>query len=212
MNALNLFLSVLAFLIAGLIVYFQYYHKQKINSDTKLLSLLRFLSLFCILILLINPKFEQNYSEIHKPSLLLGFDNSSSITHLERAEVLSELRQFFLKDKDLNDRFDIEFYKFGAGISTDTLLSFEDAQTDIYNLVDGLNALAPEAGPVAANSAAMTFTKPPSSSTSSRPDYRASLATTANKPQLTRGAAPDPGLSGGRLQTPPTRAQGHWIW
>ena len=144
MNALNLFLSVLAFLIAGLIVYFQYYHKQKINSDTKLLSLLRFLSLFCILILLINPKFEQNYSEIHKPSLLLGIDNSSSITHLEREEVLNELRQFFLKDKDLNDRFDIEVYKFGAGISTDTLLSFEEAQTDIYKLVDGLNALAPE--------------------------------------------------------------------
>lgn len=144
MNALNLFLSVLAILIAGLIVYFQYYHKQKISFDIKLLSFLRFVSIFFILILLINPKFEQNYSEIHKPSLLIGVDNSLSIAHLDREDELRDLRQFFLKDKDLNNRFDIGLYKFGSGISIDTLLSFEESQTDIYKLIDGLNNLAPE--------------------------------------------------------------------
>ena len=74
---MSLFMSVLAFLIAALIVYYQYYYKQKISNDSKILSILRFISLFGILILLINPKFEQNYSEVQKPNLLLGIDNSS---------------------------------------------------------------------------------------------------------------------------------------
>ncbi len=144
MNALSLFLSVVAFLIAGLLIYFQYYHKQKISTDIKVLSMLRFISLFSVLILLINPKFEQKYSEIQKPVLLLGADNSESIAYSGRKEKLKKIRQLFLKDQDLNNRFEIEAFKFGSGISTDTVLSFDEHQTDIYKVVEGLNGFAPE--------------------------------------------------------------------
>ena len=144
MNALNLFLSVLAFLIAGLIVYYQYYYKQKISTDTKVLSVLRFISLFCILILLMSPKFEQNYSENKKPGLLLGIDNSMSIAHSQREESVKELRQLFLEDPELDDRFELKFFRFGSGVSTDTSLSFKEQQTDIYEVIDRLNALSSE--------------------------------------------------------------------
>ena len=142
MNAMSLFMSVLAFLIAALIVYYQYYYKQKISNDSKILSILRFISLFGILILLINPKFEQNYSEVQKPNLLLGIDNSRSIIYSERADEVKELRRLFLNDQALNDKFDLKVFNFGAGIVTDSTLSFNENQTDIHKVVNGLNGLS----------------------------------------------------------------------
>ena len=139
---MSLFMSVLAFFIAAFIVYYQYYYKQKISTDTKVLSILRFISLCCILILLINPKFEQNYSEVQKPNLFLGVDNSNSIIYLERVAQVKSLRQLFQDDNELNDKFDIEVFNFGSGITTDTTLSFNEDHTDIYKVVDGLNALS----------------------------------------------------------------------
>ena len=144
MNTMSLFMSVLAFFIAAIIVYYQYYYKQKTNNDSKVLSILRFISLFCILILLINPKFEQNYSEVQKPNLYLGVDNSKSIVYLEREGQVKSLRQLFQNDKELNTRFDLEVFSFGATIATDTALNFDENQTDIHNVVDGLNALSSE--------------------------------------------------------------------
>lgn len=139
---MSLFMSVLAFFIAAFIVYYQYYYKQKISNDSKILSILRFISLCGILILLINPKFEQNYSEIQKPNLLLGVDNSKSIKYLERAGQVKSLRQLFQDDDELNDKFDLEVFNFGSGIATDTTLNFDENQTDIHKVVDGLNALS----------------------------------------------------------------------
>lgn len=144
MNAMSIFMSVLAFLVAAIIVYYQYYYKQKISTDSKVLSILRFISLFCILLLLINPKFEQNYSENQKPGLFLAVDNSSSIAHSEREGMVRALRQLFLDDHELNDRFDIEVFRFGSGVSTDTSLSFNEQQTDVYKVIEGLNALSSE--------------------------------------------------------------------
>ena len=139
---MSIFMSVLAFLIAAFIVYYQYYYKQKINTDTKVLSVLRFVSLFCILILLINPEFEQNYVEVQKPSLFLGIDNSRSIAHSDRGEQLKGLRDSFLNDEELNNRFDLSVLRFGSGVSTDTTLNFTEHQTDIHQVVKGLNALS----------------------------------------------------------------------
>ncbi|MGI9531399.1 hypothetical protein [Lutimonas sp.] len=133
---------MIAFLVAGLIVYFQYYHQRKINFDLKILSVLRFISIFCILILLVNPKFEQKSTENYKPVLLLGVDNSNSINYLNREQLASELRGKLLENKDLQERFDVSVYNFGSGISTDTVLNFQDSQTDIYKLVNGLNAMS----------------------------------------------------------------------
>ncbi|MDN3644120.1 hypothetical protein QWY87_15510 [Lutimonas halocynthiae] len=142
MNTMSLFMSVLALLIAAFIVYYQYFYKQKINNDSKVLSILRFISLFCILLLLINPKFEENYTEVKKPNLFLGADNSKSITYLEREDKVKEFRQSFLNDQELIDKFDLKVFNFGSGITTDTTLSFDENQTDIHKVVDGLNALS----------------------------------------------------------------------
>ncbi len=131
----------MALLLAGAIVYFQYFFKKKVTRDSKVLAFLRFISLLGVLALLINPKFEQKTTEVIKPKLLLGTDNSASILHADSAEELRKLRQQFLTDEALNQRFEMSDFLFGSGLDTDSLLSFTEQQTNIFNAVQDLDAL-----------------------------------------------------------------------
>ena len=54
---------------------------SKINM---LFSFLRFISIFSVLLLLINPKFEQVKLSVEKPNLIIAVDNSNSILHLNQ--------------------------------------------------------------------------------------------------------------------------------
>lgn len=132
----------MALLLAGLIVYYQYFYKKKPTRDSAILAFLRFVSVLGVLVLLINPKFEQKVSEVVKPKLLLGTDNSASIIHSNSSEKLKDVRQQFLMDAELHQRFDMSDYLFGSGIDADTLLSFKEEQTNIFKAVQDLEALA----------------------------------------------------------------------
>jgi len=94
--------------------------------------------------LLINPKFEKKVVEISKPKLLLAVDNSASISYTASTDVIKSIKEQFLDDADLKDRFDLSVFQFGSGLSTDTLLNFKDQQTNIYNVVEQLDVLAQE--------------------------------------------------------------------
>jgi len=142
MDALNIFLIILAVVIAGLIVYYQYYYKQNLSQDSKILSLFRFVTFFGILMLLINPGFIQNSTEIIKPNLMLAVDNSESIAHLGSEEIVRQLVYDFNTDEELNKRFDISSFQFGGGLSSDTLLSFEETQSNIYQAVKDINLVS----------------------------------------------------------------------
>jgi len=142
MNTLSLVLSLTALLLAGGLVYYQYFFKQKITKDSKLLAVLRFVSILSVLMLLINPKFEKKVVEISKPKLLLAVDNSASISYTASTDVIKSIKEQFLDDADLKDRFDLSVFQFGSGLSTDTLLNFKDQQTNIYNVVEQLDVLA----------------------------------------------------------------------
>jgi hypothetical protein len=62
-----------------------YKAKKQIKAEF-VLALLRFLSLFGIILLLINPIITRNTLEIIKPSLAIVVDNSSSITALDASK------------------------------------------------------------------------------------------------------------------------------
>lgn len=142
MDALNIFLSILAVAIAGLIVYYQYYYKQKVSQDSKILSLFRFITFFAILMLLINPEFIQNSTEIIKPKLMLAVDNSESIAHSGSEKIVRQLVSDFNKDVALNERFDMSRFQFGERLSSDTLLNFEATQSNIYKAVKDMNLVS----------------------------------------------------------------------
>ena len=84
MTTVTLLLLVLSLVIAAGLSYFQYIYKAKNKSKIYLfLAFLRFLAIFSILLLLINPIITKNTLEIVKPTLPLVIDNSSSIAFLD---------------------------------------------------------------------------------------------------------------------------------
>ncbi len=130
MQATTILYIVLSFLLSLAIVYFQYYFKKKQKGRlTIALSFLRFIGIFGLLLLLINPKFSKISYTLEKPNLVLLLDNSSSIQGSE--ETVKQLLEEFLNSKELSDRFDIASYQFGKRLRPLDSLTFNDTQTDI---------------------------------------------------------------------------------
>ena len=126
------FLWILAAVVAsGMLVWLQYFYKTRAVPRRNILALLRFLAVFGILLLLVNPKVEKVQTYLTKTNLLLLSDNSASIDTEEEQLRISELRASLIGNKGLQDRFDIRNYRFGAGLEAGDSLSFNENQTDI---------------------------------------------------------------------------------
>jgi hypothetical protein len=132
---------MVAFLAAGLLVYFHYFFKEKRNKATVYLALLRFLSIFSILFLLINPKIEKKELTVVKPKLLVAIDNSSSIRFSENENTIKSSKQAFENHKILNEKFDLNYFTFGNRVEADSKLSFDQNQTNIKQALQDLNAI-----------------------------------------------------------------------
>lgn len=99
---------------------------------------LRFLSLFSLLLLLVNPKIESKTYEIHKPNLILAVDNSESIAFLKQDDNVRQLVAELKFDKSINERFNIEVVPFGKTVKSGDSLTFDDTQTNPSLLFDKL--------------------------------------------------------------------------
>ena len=76
----TLLLLILALIVALSFTVFQYFLFEKPRVKiTIVLAFLRFLSVFSILILIINPKIKNQSTENEKPILNVLVDNSSSL-------------------------------------------------------------------------------------------------------------------------------------
>ncbi|RZV60719.1 MAG: VWA domain-containing protein, partial [Flavobacteriaceae bacterium] len=99
---------------------------------------LRFISVFFLLLLLINPKFEQVSYSIDKPSLVVLADNSESIEYLDQDENAKTIISEILENEQLKDRFELDSYVFGNGLETMDSLSFTEKQTNLSSIVKDL--------------------------------------------------------------------------
>lgn len=123
---------LLAGIVALLLAGFQYYTPKKSMSKWNMLFLfLRFLTLFAILLVLINPKFEQITLTTEKPNLVLAVDNSSSINHLKQDKFTTDFVKKLTTSKSLNDKFNIEVYTFGEILNPSNTITFTEKQTNI---------------------------------------------------------------------------------
>ncbi|RKR12953.1 hypothetical protein CLV91_1665 [Maribacter vaceletii] len=121
---------ILAAVVALFLVLYQYYYKRKIKGKTIIaLSFLRFVSIFTILLLLINPKFVKNKYEIVKTNLVLLVDNSSSLKKDE--SLVKKLLERLTTNNALKDKFVIHKYAFGKDFSPLDTLSFLEQNTNI---------------------------------------------------------------------------------
>ena len=142
MNTNTILLLLLSLIIAGGLSFFQYYYKAKTKSNVNLvLAFLRFLSIFGIILLLINPIISKNIFEIIKTPLPIVVDNSSSIIDLKAKETALELYKKLSQNKDLQEKFDIQSYRFDSDFQQSEEFDFKGKQTNIDQVAQNLKSI-----------------------------------------------------------------------
>ena len=102
MTTNTILLLVLSLIVAVGLSYFQYYYKAKSKLKINLLlAFLRFLGIFGLLLLLINPLITSNATVVEKPILAIVVDNSSSIANLKADQTATELHSKLTSNKDI---------------------------------------------------------------------------------------------------------------
>jgi hypothetical protein len=142
MTTATVLLILLSIVIAGGLSFFQYYYKAKSKSKINLLlAFLRFLSIFGILVLLINPIITKNNLEIVKTPLALVVDNSNSISFLNAKEKALELYQKIAKNPAIQDKFDVQSYQFDTEFQSSEKFDFNGKQTNLDAVAKNLKSI-----------------------------------------------------------------------
>lgn len=137
MESITVLYIIIAAIAALGIVVFQYLYKQKAKSKLiLLLAFLRFIGVFGLLLLLINPKFSQKTYTIEKPNLVILADNSSSIS--ENGAELNELMSSIGASDKISDRFNVASYKFGTELEVLDSLSFDEKYSNFHKSLTAL--------------------------------------------------------------------------
>ena len=142
MTTTTLLLLLLSLLIAGGLSFFQYIYKAKNKSKVGwFLAFLRFLSIFGILLLLINPIITKNTLETVKTPLPIIVDNSGSISFLNANEKALELYKKIQSNSDLQQKFDVQSYQFSEDFEPTETFEFKGTQTNIDVVAKNLKSI-----------------------------------------------------------------------
>lgn len=139
----NTFLFLLlSLIIAGGLSFYQYFYKVKNRSKmTLLLAFLRFISIFGILLLLINPIISWKTFETIKTPLSIVVDNSSSILDLKANTTSLELYKKLSENKELQEKFDVQSYRFDSEFQNATTFEFKGAQSNLDEVAKNLKSI-----------------------------------------------------------------------
>jgi len=138
MNISTYIYILLAAIAALLVSLFLYKYKSKSAlKHNALFAFLRFLSVFLLLLLLINPKIESTTYYTEKPNLVVVTDNSNSIAQLQEESLTEEVSKVLTSNEALKEKFNISSYNFNDGLDTDSL-SFKSRKTNINKAFNDL--------------------------------------------------------------------------
>ena len=133
---------LLSGIIALVLALFQYILNNKKRTRLHwLLSSLRFLSIFAVLLLLVNPKFDSVSFFDEKANLVIAVDNSESVAFLKQDKKVNDLIERLRSDQDLNEKFNVEFYAFGNTFRSMDSLSFDERQSNVADAFDKLSEI-----------------------------------------------------------------------
>lgn len=142
MGTTTLLWIVLAAVVALGFALFQYRIGAKNNPKrTMVYSLLRFLSVFGLLLLLVNPKWTQVSYYDEKPSLAVAIDNSKSIAHLGYDSLVDGVVARFRESEKLQESFDVQLFAFGDELQLMDSLTYADKQTNLAAVFNSLSSL-----------------------------------------------------------------------
>lgn len=142
MNLNLVFLLVLSAVASGLLSYYQYFFKKEIDRGLMLPAFFRFLGIFGLLLLLINPRYPSRQSVIVKPGLLVAWDATKSMRFSGAESQVKDVLARIRENQDLNDQFEVQYFGFGESLRLGDSLSFSSGQTDIDRALKQLNQLS----------------------------------------------------------------------
>ncbi|PWI29266.1 hypothetical protein DI383_12565 [Flavobacteriaceae bacterium LYZ1037] len=133
---------ILSGIIALFVALFQYKYKVKQRSNRQIiLATLRFVTVFSLLLLLINPKYEIQSVYLEKPNLVVAVDNSNSIAYLKQdANALTALENI-TSNAEINNKFNVQTYAFGKQVKQSDSITFNEEQTNLDKVFHEFNQI-----------------------------------------------------------------------
>lgn len=142
MTSSTILFLILSVIIAAGLSFYQYLYKVKKQSKLYwFLAFLRFISLFSIFLLLINPIISRKITEIKKTPLSIVVDNSKSISELKATDKASELYKKIADNKAIVEKYDLQLFSFDNEFKTLEELDFKGSQSHIDGVAKNLKQL-----------------------------------------------------------------------
>jgi hypothetical protein len=142
MTTATVLFLLLSLVVAGGLSFYQYYYKASYTSKVNVyLALLRFVSIFGILLLLINPVISRKTFETIKTPLPIVVDNSASIADLKADKAAADLYKQLISNKALQEKFDVQSYRFDNEFEATDQFDFKGQQTNLDEAAKGLQAV-----------------------------------------------------------------------
>ncbi|GIV41232.1 MAG: hypothetical protein KatS3mg034_0542 [Vicingaceae bacterium] len=129
-----------ALVAAGVSFWLYYRHNIFSPRQRKILGLIRFLWLFLLLVLLIDPVIDTKTKNIQKPDLVLLADNSRSLRVVKDSSDLAGLykRLKQITEEKTSGKFNIIYQSFGENLRNGWYLTFDDNSTDLSTPLQSL--------------------------------------------------------------------------
>ncbi len=134
-----LILAVLFSSAASWLLYF--YKNNAIRKIEYVLFALRSISIFLVLLLLINPIIERNKITNEFPILSVLVDNSLSIKYFNKEKEVLDIVKKIQSNTALKEKFDVQFYQFGKSLNIIDSINFNASQTNIYNAISSVEGI-----------------------------------------------------------------------
>lgn len=142
MTAENILYIVVAAVLAFAYAVYMYGYRIKYHRGLSwVLGTLRFITLFSLFLLLVNPKFRSETTQLQKPKLPVLVDVSGSIQEWTDSLAVESVVKQFKNSEELNDKFDVQYYAFGNAFRPLDSIQFIDRQTRIDQALERVNEL-----------------------------------------------------------------------
>lgn len=142
MTTSTILLILLSVIISGVVAFYQYLFKVDNQNKTNwLLAFLRFISVFSLLLLIINPVISRKIVETNKIPLAIVADNSRSISELKATTDAVKLVETLNSNSALKEKFEIQNYTFDESFIAGKPLDFKGNQSNIHDVAVNLKQL-----------------------------------------------------------------------
>lgn len=142
MTTSTILLILLSVIVSGVVAFYQYLFKADNQNKTNwLLAFLRFISVFSLLLLLINPVVSRKIIETNKIPLAIVADNSRSISELKATTDAVKLVEKLNSNSALKEKFEIQSYTFDDTFVAGKSLDFKGNQSNIHDVAVNLKQL-----------------------------------------------------------------------